>query len=186
MEYGVGHPSFDESRDLESLFMPSVVKYLLDREETTEIREANKQEQLTHDIDLYWSHIYKAQEIETSVEVKVDGQGHKTGNFAFETVSNKQADTRGCFLRTEADEMYYLLAGSGELYRWKTNVVRDWFIENRKRFREVTPQTPSSNGRKGYSSTCSLVPVGLLVKTFGASVKKEILTVPELPERYRK
>jgi hypothetical protein len=186
MEYGVGHPSFDESRDLEALFMPSVVKYLHDRPDTLFLREANKFEQLTYDIDLYWTHSFAEKELETSVEVKVDGQGHQTGNFAFETVSNKQADTRGCFLRTEADEMYYLLAGSGNLFRWKTNVVREWFLDNRHKFREVTPQTPGGNGRKSYSSTCSLVPVRLLTREMGTKIAHSIIPVPPLPERYGK
>jgi len=178
------HATYNASTDLESLYMPSVANYLLGREDTTQLREANKQEQLAYDIDFYWSHVVKGRELESSIEVKVDGQIHRTDNFAFETVSNKEGGTAGCFLRSEADEWYYLSAGDGTLYRWRQKPVREWFLANQSKFRSVTPQTPSSATRRGYTSTAHLVPVKALLNAGGASIKIEKLDVPTLPEWY--
>jgi hypothetical protein len=162
--------------------------YLSAREDTTEIRTANKKEQLAYDIDLFWSHVVKGQEIETSVEVKVDGQAHQTGNFAFETISNKGANTPGCFIRSDAEEWYYLTAGNGILYRWKQKAVREWFLSeiaaNPTRFKRITPQTPTVGDRQGYSSEAYLVPIRVLLAAGGPSIRVDEIPVPPLPEWY--
>lgn len=47
------------------------------------------------------------------VEVKTDYQGHKTGNIAFETKTNKNI---GCLEKSEADWIYYYLQEAEESY----------------------------------------------------------------------
>ena len=182
------HAEYSASTRLESEYLPSVVEYLRFREDTTEIRPANKKEQLAYDIDLWWSHIVKGRERETSVEVKVDGQGHQTGNFAFETISNKRANTPGCFIRSEAQEWYYLTAGNGKLYRWRQGAVREWFLSeiatNPNRFKRITPQTPTVGDRQGYSSEAYLVPIRTLLVAGGSSIKVDEINVPPLPDWY--
>ena len=103
------------------------------------------------DIDLLW-HTRSGL---VTIEVKADRHG-QTGNFFFETVSNKQAGTPGCFLYTEADFICYCFVGPKRLYVLPMPATRDWFIANLKDFKEAVTTTPVQGG--------SYATVGRLVK----------------------
>jgi len=180
---------FGERQELESLYLPSIVDLLYSRSDTTSVEEATPKQQIEKDIDLLWSRIVKGREITSSIEVKIDSQGHKTRNFAFETISNEITATRGCFMRTESDYLFYLFAGSGELWRMSTEIVRNWFVgelsKRPKRFPRVTPFTPASNGRKGYPSVCALVSVAELQNGLGKDLLMIKIPVPPLPDKFQ-
>lgn len=177
--------SFDERSKIEALFMPFVVEYLLEQPETIEVQPADEYQQRIQDIDLLWKRAYRGEANWKTIEVKVDTQAHKTGNFVFETISNKQAKTIGCFLKSEADYLYYLFAGAGVLWRMPFGVARDWFLReikaNPERFRIVEPSTPASNGRKGYTSEAYLIPVSALRRGLEHDLRQAIIEVPPLP-----
>jgi hypothetical protein len=180
---------FGERQELESLYLPSIVDLLYSRPDTTSVEEATPQQQIEKDIDLFWSRIVKGRETTSSIEVKIDSQGHTTRNFAFETISNEITATRGCFMRTESDYLFYLFAGSGELWRMPTAIVKSWFIDELskrpKRFPRVTPFTPASNGRKGYPSVCALVSVSELQRGLGENLRMVQIPVPPLPDKFQ-
>jgi len=54
------------------------------------------------DVDLLW----KTTLGDKTIEIKGDTY-HRTGNFFLETHSNKERNTPGCFMYTEADFVYY-------------------------------------------------------------------------------
>lgn len=54
------------------------------------------------DVDLIWT----TQNSSYLVQIKGD-RWHKTGNFFFETHSNKEKGTPGCFIYTQADWLFY-------------------------------------------------------------------------------
>ncbi|MGB5971072.1 MAG: hypothetical protein WBG70_22350, partial [Spirulinaceae cyanobacterium] len=63
------------------------------------------------------------------IEIKGD-RYHKTGNFFFETHSNQEKETPGCFLYTEADWIFYYFVIPGTLYLLPMPTTRDWFVAN--------------------------------------------------------
>lgn len=154
--------------------MPLVTNYLLRQEATISVVTAPTEMQKSDDIDLIWSHVVGGHEIETTVEVKIDTQAHNTYNFAFETVSNETRSTPGCFLRTKAELFYYLWAGSGDLWRMKTEPTRRWFLAEMssrpKRFRTFETTTRVANG-VFYSSYGRLIPLTDLKAGLGSGLR---------------
>ena len=104
------------------------------------------------DIDLIWQTKGGA----LAIEVKGD-RYDQTGNFFFETVSNREAGTPGCFLYTEADFVYYYFVRSRQLFLLPMPATRDWFQARLAGFRETSTTTPYPGGH--YTT------VGRLVKT---------------------
>ena len=104
------------------------------------------------DIDLVW----RTKSGPFTVEVKGD-RYDQSGNFFFETMSNQEAGTPGCFLYTEADFVHYYFVRSRQLFILPMPATRDWFKARIDRFREVSTTTPYPGGH--YTT------VGRLVKT---------------------
>ncbi len=90
-----------------------------------------------------------------SIEIKAD-RWHKTGNYFFETISNYEKKTLGCFMYTEADYLFYYFVEPRELHILPMPQTRDWFIENQKRF-EIKVVNTAVNGQS-YSSQGKVVP----------------------------
>lgn len=93
------------------------------------------------DVDLLW----ETDAGEHKVEIKAD-RHDQSGNFFFETESNREAGTPGCFLYTQADFIFYYFIGARRLYVLPMPATRDWFNARRARFREVTARTPVRGG----------------------------------------
>ena len=62
------------------------------------------------DVDLLWT---CSDGKIISIEIKGD-RWHRTGNYFFETISNKSKNTQGCFLYTKADFIYYYFVNEKE------------------------------------------------------------------------
>ncbi len=84
------------------------------------------------DIDLLWT--VEPGDKEYTIEVKTDT--YKSGNFFFETVSNVSKNTLGCFLKTEADFIFYYFIEMGQLFVLNTGAIQKWFLENKSRYNE--------------------------------------------------
>ena len=160
MEKGVA--SFQERQGTERRGMPVIKKYFLSLSQTQSFLDVEIEQQIELDIDFTWTH----DDIEEWVEVKIDTQGHKTGNFAFETVSNELKGTPGCFMRSKAHILVYFFVETNEMYIIKLPYIRDWFIRELSsrpnRFRPFKTHT-SVNG-SFYPSYGRLVPVAEVIK----------------------
>lgn len=116
------------------------------------------------DIDLLWLFLHRGKSVKKMIEVK--GDTHSTGNFAFETVSNKEKGTMGCFLYTECDYLYYVFLKTDDLYIFKMDEVQPWFKNNYHKFKEIQIKTEVRNKRGTYTTLCRLVPIKFLLKLF--------------------
>ncbi len=125
-------------------------------EETVDVRNLeNDPEYQKDDIDLLWVTRKK----EFLIEIKGD-RWHKTGNFFFETLSNKERNTPGCLLYTRADYIFYYFVETGTLYALPMPATRDWFKKNLDRFKERSTTTPV--GSASYTTVGRLVPIDVV------------------------
>lgn len=112
------------------------------------------------EIDVDLTHTYSPDgkfPITKLIEVKVDSF-HKTGNFFFETISNTNTGSLGCFMYTKSDEIYYYYPEARELYIMPTNEVREWFKRNMNRYKKTSTSTKGYNNKVLYSTEGYLVP----------------------------
>lgn len=95
------------------------------------------------------------------IEIKGD-RYHKTGNFFFETHSNKENGTPGCFLYTEADWLFYYFLIPRSLYLLPMPATRDWFVGHSEHFQEKS--TTTKTGASFYTTLGKLVPIAIVEK----------------------
>ena len=81
------------------------------------------------DIDLLVEKDWK----EYSVEIKFDDYIYKTNNFFFEIVSNEEKSTAWCFLKSEADFLFYYDTKNKIWYTFKMQKLKKWFFEVRNK-----------------------------------------------------
>jgi hypothetical protein len=108
------------------------------------------------------------------IEIKGD-RWHTTGNFFFETLSNREKATPGCFLYTQADFVFYYFVATRLLYILPMPTTRDWFLTNIARFPERATTTPV--GKDAYTTVGRLVPIAVVLREV-AGVKKRQLSPP--------
>ena len=89
-----------------------------------------KKQYFDDDIDL----IVWAWDIYHTVEVKFDDYIYRTDNFFFEIVSNEQAATTGCFLKSKADIFLYYDKHNHIWYFFSMSLLQKWFFDVRKRY----------------------------------------------------
>lgn len=116
------------------------------------------------DVDFIWETQRKVYQ----VELKVD-RLHRTGNFFFETLSNSEHGTPGCFLYTEADLFFYYFLEVRHLYILPMPQTRVWFLEQQgspgllrhpsNRFRARDTTTPVRGDAGFYTTRGALVPI---------------------------
>lgn len=92
------------------------------------------------DIDLIWSRESKGIFKKVLIEVKVDNYFH-TGNYFFETFSNVEKNTPGCFIYSQADYFFYYFLGV-EIHVIELGPVRSWFLEKLGEFPRKRTTTP--------------------------------------------
>ncbi|BAY97573.1 hypothetical protein NIES37_15150 [Tolypothrix tenuis PCC 7101] len=108
------------------------------------------------DIDLIW----KTHNGETLIEIKGD-RWNKTRNLFFETHSNLEKGTPGCFLYTEADWLFYYFVNTRQLYKLPMPKTREWFLITMRRFQERSTKTPV--GSNYYTTVGRLVPIAVVM-----------------------
>ncbi|MEH2248444.1 hypothetical protein [Nostoc sp.] len=104
------------------------------------------------DIDLIWT----TQNSQILIEIKGD-RWNKTRNLFFETKSNLEKGTPGCFLYTEADWLFYYFVNTHQLYRLPMPKTQEWFHITMQRFRERSTTTPVRSSY--YTTVGRLVPI---------------------------
>ncbi|RMG99011.1 MAG: hypothetical protein D6706_06265 [Chloroflexi bacterium] len=115
------------------------------------------------DVDLLWTVKDKTGELRViPIEVKGD-RYHQTGNFFFETISNKQKKTPGCFLYTKARWLFYYFVLTHHLYCLPVTRVRAWFLTHVEQFEERETSTPVGNNRY-YVTIGRLVPINVVLE----------------------
>jgi len=136
-----------------------IERWLRGQQETIEVQNVEgSAEYRREDVDLLWTVGYPAAD-ERVLKVEVKGDRlHKTGNFFFETVSNKGKGTPGCFMYTAADYIFYYFVVPQTLHILPTLATRAWFIENLDRFAKRETTTPVGGGRR-YVTVGRLVPI---------------------------
>ncbi len=146
--------AFNDVNTLASLGTKHLETWLSSRKETTKVvnvEEDARYRQL--DVDLLWA--TKRNPKGYRVEVKVD-RYYGTGNFFFETHSNVEKNTPGCFLYTEADLLFYYFIEPRHLFVLPMPRTRVWFLEHKRDFRVKATTTPVSNSF--YTTRGRLVP----------------------------
>ncbi|MEW6496374.1 MAG: hypothetical protein AB1589_28200 [Cyanobacteriota bacterium] len=121
----------------------------------------------SRDIDLIWT----TQKGEVLVEVKGD-RWNRTNNFFFETHSNLEKGTPGCFLYTEADWLFYYFVNTRLLYKLPMPKTRDWFRITMNRFRERSTTTPVGNSH--YTTVGRLVPITTVMLEVPGVVRQQM------------
>ena len=105
------------------------------------------------DVDLIWT----TQKRTYTVEIKAD-RWHKTGNFFFETISNQEKGTPGCFLYTKADLIFYYFLEIKRLHILPMPATRTWFLAHQERFPKRSTTTPIGS-EEYYTTVGRLVPI---------------------------
>jgi len=148
-----------EATAVEEEAMQALVAYLKARPGTREVQDVRDDEAHRRaDVDLLWITGDGAGPARTTrLEIKAD-RWHRTGNFFFETVSNKEKGTPGCFLYTEADYLLYYFVTPRTLYVLPMPATRDWFQEHMDQFPERETST-ALGGEEGYVTVGRLVPI---------------------------
>ncbi len=146
--------SMAEVSAVEAEAMEAIVRYLQQRPGTVEVRDVRDDpEYRAADVDLLWTWRDRT----VRLEVKAD-RWHGTGNFFFETQSNKGRGTPGCFLYTQADYLLYYFVGPRLLYILPMGPTRDWFLAHQERFPERETSTAVGEGEQ-YVTVGRLVPI---------------------------
>jgi hypothetical protein len=118
------------------------------------------------DIDLLWTTTLR----DYAIEIKAD-RWHQTGNFFFETASNKEKGTPGCFLYTAADFLFYYFVEPRTLYILPMPRAREWFLKNIDRFEQRETTTPV--GSEHYTTVGRIVPIEVVLQEVaGVKVKQ--------------
>ena len=111
------------------------------------------------DVDLIWRiRVSPGRVRNIRIEIKAD-RCDTTGNFFFETWSNREHGTPGCFLYTQAEYLYYFFIETGTLYVLPTELVRAWFTRHVAEFRERDTSTSVAGGTGHYTTVGRLVPI---------------------------
>lgn len=125
----------------------------------TEVRDISSSRRGIDD-DIDFEIVYTDGHIST-LEVKTDLMAHMTGNMVYEELSNKNP---GCFARTKADHIAYMLEATGETYILHPERFRALIAEvkeNQEKAKELGIRaTRMGQGAYGY-----LIPITSIIKT---------------------
>lgn len=137
-----------------------ITEFLLSLPETVDVINVEDDSMYQgRDIDLIWLRYDGESLYGTEIEVKGD-RYFRTGNFYLETVSNTSKNTPGCFMYTEAEEIFYYFVPERELFLIPTKKARAWFVENMDKFPEKKVFTPVRG--QGYYTLGRIVPRHLI------------------------
>lgn len=142
-----------ESVVLETLIKINGVEDILD------VRDIKEWQQM--DVDFL---VFTNNNILIPIEVKTDNLAHSTGNIAYEVLSNKHYNTKGCFEKTRAKYIYYYLTNTEKLYQIDVKRLRSHVKANYKGKKKMIAM---GDNAEGY-----LIKINELIKN---GVMKEVL-----------
>ena len=109
------------------------------------------------DVDIIWTR-KNGHSRPQKVLIEVKGDRHyASGNYFFETVSNKSKETPGCFVYSRCDYLYYYFVDKKILHILKMSKIRPWFLNSMERFPNREAATPIGDG-KHYITEGRLIP----------------------------
>ena len=166
--------SMQEASAVEAEAIEALVHYLRQRPGSIKVQDVRDDPAYRAvDIDLLWTWLDRTRQPRTSkLEIKAD-RWHRTGNFFFETQSNKAKGTPGCFLYTEADYLLYYFVEPRTLYILPMPETREWFLTNQHRFAERETSTPVGNDQH-YVTVGHLVPIAEVVDRVPGVKKRQL------------
>lgn len=170
MNLGINQYEMKPMLDIAKQASDDIEKYLKQKPETIAVINVEDDKHFQKkDIDLLWVYKNNGKEYMKRIEIKGDRYSH-TGNFFIETISNKEKNTPGCFLYTEADYIFYYFVETKELNVMNVEKSRDWFIKNIERFEEKFLSTKVGNIGH-YTSAGRLVPKDVMRNEAGVKYK---------------
>jgi len=154
------HYSMTDALEVAHLSAQKITAWLWTRPETVDVHNVEHEPHYQSlDVDLLWVTGKQCYQ----VEIKAD-RWEKTGNFFFETHSNLERDTPGCFLYTQADLLFYHFVNTGALYILPVPETRSWFLERLHTFEERATRTSLGGPAGGqYTTVGRLVPIQQVV-----------------------
>ena len=137
-----------------------IERHLKSRPETVLVKNVEKDPFYQEiDVDLVWRIRIDPVTVQNiRIEVKAD-RLDTTGNFFFETWSNRERGSPGCFLYTQAEQLYYYFVETRKLYILPLKTVRPWFLEHQHEFLERDTTTTTPDGQGHYTTVGRLVPI---------------------------
>lgn len=151
--------TMQESTQVASRATADITQWLQNSPRTLSIQNVeNDPNYQAIDVDL----VVKTDRGESKLEIKGD-RYHKTGNFFFETHSNREKNTPGCFLYTQADWLCYYFVEIGLLYLLPMPQTRNWFLNHIERFPSKSTTTPIRGGGC-YTTVGRLVPISVVLQ----------------------
>ncbi|MGE5438038.1 MAG: hypothetical protein ACM3O3_12565 [Syntrophothermus sp.] len=147
----------DECVNVANIGTKIISNYLLSRDNTIKLINVEKDKKFQSiDIDLLLiSNVDNNVELST-IEIKVDT--YDTGNYFFETISNMNKNTDGCFLYSQAKWLYYYFLNTDELHIFEFSNIRLYLKDNYKRFESKKPLTTCGD-IPYYNSFGYIVPI---------------------------
>ncbi|WP_299510045.1 hypothetical protein [uncultured Rummeliibacillus sp.] len=150
--------SMNEADNIAQLAYKDIEKYLKHFDVTDEVIDVQNDKRFQSlDIDLLWKRTVNGNKETIKIEIKGD-RWHRTGNYFFETISNNNKNTPGCFMYTEADYIFYYFLEIKELHILPMPTTRNWFVLHQDDFEEKATSTPGANGQIAYKTIGKLVP----------------------------
>lgn len=80
---------------------------------------------------------FRGQNEATHIEIKTDYQAHYTGNIAYEVISNIDYRTIGCFEKTKAKYICYVVYGNRKIYLLDTQTLKNDVKNHKGEYRGV-------------------------------------------------
>lgn len=121
---------FHESIQSQTQYFRAFQQWLECRTAIQEVCLASQHEDRELGIDLWAKTVNGAS---LSIQVKVDFWSHSTENFVFEVISQARSSTEavlGWGFHTEADYLAFVIAGTGDIYVFRTVDYTRWVIEH--------------------------------------------------------
>jgi len=151
--------SMDEASGVARQATADLTKWLQSLPETLQLQNVENDPNYQHiDVDLLLTNTNGTYQL----EIKGD-RWHTTGNFFFETHSNKEKNTPGCFIYTQANYLLYYFITPRTLYILPIPETRHWFTTNINRFPERSTTTPVRGGGH-YTTVGRLVPIETVIQ----------------------
>ena len=111
--------------------------------------------------DLTWAHFTERGLEFYRLEVKTDRNAN-SGNFFFETISDIDRKSPGCFMASEADWLFYYFITIKKLYALPLHATREWFEKHCEEFESRTVSS-ERDGRR-WQTEGRLVRIGAVLQ----------------------
>ena len=168
--------NYKKTLDFSKSGVNDIIKFIENNKPYYIVKDIQDNKQLRNtDVDLLVINVKDIDNLKISkVEVKTD-RYYYTGNYFFETISNKNKNTVGCFLYSKADFLFYYFQDKKELHILPFKETREWFNKNKNRFETRQPATPDDDGQILYESEGKIVPRNIVSDEVKGIIKVKLV-----------